>query len=401
MSQSISNRLHDLNYGGVLRALDALSNWRVALLLIVSLVTALFVLGLAGYMGLNMGMKAGSQAVMMTISGLGGFLAAVVWGTGFNAAGVLLHDQALEQEPRPVTDALIFGAICFGRAVALGLMLVVIVLAYGVVMALAYFACKLPGVGPILFTFVYPAFVVTTGVMLVAIMWLAVPLLLASLWDGLGVMEAIGTLVAVARERLVFTILLLVVLSLLTAFAASIVSGVLFSGFGIASAVAVSVMGSVGDVGGSLSGFSSWGDVMQVLNHGSGYMIAGAAGSMIVVAMAAALIAQITIKGITLVYLQAINGLDLAATQSNLAAGFEAARQKATDATNRAVAHAQNMQAQAQAQAQSMQAQARERSRAAGTPTGAVAMQSSCPKCQAPVTAQDVFCGGCGFKLKI
>ena len=95
MNQSISNRLHDLNYGSVLRALDALSNWRVALLLIVSLVVALFVTALGGYVGVNMGMKVGSQALMMGISGLGGLVAAVIWGTGFNAAGVLLHDQAL------------------------------------------------------------------------------------------------------------------------------------------------------------------------------------------------------------------------------------------------------------------------------------------------------------------
>ena len=389
MNQSISNRLHDLNYGSVLRALDALSNWRVALLLIASLVVALFVTALAGYVGVNMGMKAGSQALMMGISGLGGLLAAVIWGTGFNAAGVLLHDQALEQEPRPMMDALIFGAICFGRAVALGLMLLVIVLAYCVVMALAYFACKLPGVGPVLFTFVHPLFVVTTGVMLVTIMWLAAPLLLASLWDGLGVMEAIGTLVAVARERLVFTILLLVVLSLLTGFAASIVSAVLFSGIGISSAVAMGVMGRVGEVAGAFGGFGSWRNAMEILNFGSGYMIAGALGSMIVVAMAAALISQIALKGFTLVYLQAINGLDLAATQSNLAAGLDAARHKATEAANRAVAQAQNMQAQA-----------RERSQAAGVAPRAMALSSTCPKCQVAITAQDVFCGGCGFKLK-
>ena len=392
MNTPLSSRLNDLNYASILRALDALSNWRVALLLIGASILALAVAAFMAYIGT----KAGPMSAVTAFASLGLLMAAVIWGAGFNAAGVLLHDEALDQSPRPTMDAIIFGLMCLGRMLALGLMILLIVLVWIAVMAVVYFACKIPGVGPLLFTFAYPVFVVISGVMLAAVIWLAAPILLAALWDGMSVTEAIAALVAVARERLVFTILLLVMLSALCAFAAGIISGLLSGGFGIASSVAVYVMGSAGDVGNAFGRAGDLMGVIGVLNSSSGYAIAGAMGGAIVVAVAAALVTQIAINGITLVYLQAISGLDLAAARSEMEAGIDAARQKAAEAKNRAIAQAQQMQAQAQ----QMQAHARERSQAAAPSAHTVGMSTRCPKCQAGITPDDVFCGACGTRVK-
>lgn len=391
MSQSLSNRLRDLDYSSMLRALDALSNWRVALLLIAASVLALIVAAFMTYLGI----KAGSMSAVTIFGALGLLGAVVIWGAGFNAAGVLLHDEALEHTPRAMPDAVAFGLMCLGRAIVIALMILLIIVGWTAVMAIVYFACKVPGVGPLIFAFAYPACVVISGVILAALMWLAVPVLLAALWDGMSVTEAIATLVAVAKERLVFTVLLLVMLSALCVFAASIVGAVLSGGFGIASSVAAYVMGSAGDVGNSFGRAGDLMGVIGVLNSSSGYAIAGAMGGAIVVAVAAALVSQIAIKGITLVYLQAINGLDLAAARASLDAGFDAARQKAAEVKSRAVAQAQQLQAQAQ----QMQAQARERSQAA-PPSGSVGGAPQCPNCQASITSNDVFCGSCGARVK-
>ena len=336
---------------------------------------------------------------------IGGFMLAglvfvVATGAGVNAAGLLLMDQAKGVPSRGLVDALVYGLMCIPKVIALALMLFGVALLVFLALALLFFVCKIPGLGPLLFVVVFPLSVVIAGLTLTGL-FVCLLLALPAVWEGAGIMRAIAQTLAVVRSRLVETLLLLFVVGFLAVVVGFMVFGVLVSGLLPSIGMSASILGAGGigmeSVMGMGMGMASG---MGELGRGGGYAIAGGLGTGLLWAVAVTLVSQVYLLGLNLVYLRVTEGLDVGSTEQALTQGFDQARRHAADLSQRAKEAADRAREQAR---QRVAATAP----AVGPPAAVESIAqpanpagTACPGCHAPVTAGDAFCGVCGYKLK-
>ncbi|HZW75678.1 MAG TPA: hypothetical protein VFF43_19175, partial [Caldimonas sp.] len=112
-------------------------------------------------------------AMTPTLGFLAGLLAAIVWfvaiGTGVNAAGLLQMDHARRISPRSTADALVYGLMCIPKLIVLALAFFAVEIVVFIVIAILLLICKIPFLGPMLFTVVFPLSVVLAGVTIVGL----------------------------------------------------------------------------------------------------------------------------------------------------------------------------------------------------------------------------------------
>lgn len=342
-----------------------------------------FVAGLllAGLISLAFG---GPSVGKFVVSGL---VAAVFFFTGIHAAGVLLMDQARNVESRSLTDAVVYGMLCVPKTIVLIIALVLASVGVYIVLAALFFVCKIPGLGQVLFTLVFPLAVIVAGLTTAALM-LGLQLALAAIWDGASISGAIASALTILRRRLVEAVLLSLVAGIISGVVFLFVAGVLLFGFWPALGLSVSILGisGLGDMGSVMSG--------MMYGGGGGYALAGALGSGILWALALTLAFQVALLGANLCYLRLSDGLDASGVEAAMKARLDEARRKAADMGQRAKEAAERARAQAGLAA----AQRRAAQVAPAAPAAAV-MLNTCPECRGAVTAADEFCGNCGFKL--
>ncbi|MFO1293204.1 MAG: zinc ribbon domain-containing protein [Rubrivivax sp.] len=345
---------------------------------------------------------------------LGGLVALVLAYTGLNAAGVLLMDQARGQPLRATLDALVYGLVCIPKVIVLAIVIALATLGLYLVIAVLLFLCKIPWLGPVLFAVVFPLAVIVAGLTAFGLFY-AFALSICAVWDGASISGAIAKAAAILRARLVETVALSLIVGLLGSFVGAFVSGVLLFGFFPASALSATILGGY-DTGGMGSILAGMGSMM------GGYAIAGAVGAGVLWALAATLVLQVGVLGINLIYLRVSEGLDATATEQAIKARLDDARRKAGEVAQKAKDAAKEAGERARAQAEQAAAK-----RAASTPQQppaapqqaapqpaspqqaspqlaapprAVAPAAACPKCAEPISADDLFCGNCGHKLK-
>jgi hypothetical protein len=241
------------------------------------------------------------------------------------------------------------------------------------------FICKIPALGPFLYTFVYPLLVVVIGVSYFALVFVINPLAAPALWDGNNVMQAIAKLWQLGKNFLIPVVLNQLVLGLIV----FVVAGILFSMMAIGS------MATMG-LSASILGYGASGDAMGMLGNiggmimggggGGGYGLALMFGSGILFAIVGAIPLLVLISGNCLIYLQYASDLDTAAIEEKMRGAMGDLKDKANAARE-----------------QLKQAQVPPPSAPAATPTEPAL---ACPNCHASITADDVFCGSCGHKLK-
>ena len=266
-------------------------------------------------------------AMTGTLGMFAGLLATLVWvvaiGTGVNAAGLLQMDHARGISPRSTADALVYGLMCIPKLVVLGLIFVAVEIAVSVVVAVLLFLCKIPFLGPLLFVVVFPVSVVVAGVTLVGL-FLCMVLSLPAIWQGASITRALAQTFAIVRSRLLEAVLLLIFVGFLSFAVAAIIFGVL--GFGLMPTLAMSM---------SIVGFGSFGmESMMAMSQGgagAGHAIAGAIGGALLWAVAASLVGQVYLLGLSLVYLRVTEGLDLTASEEALRATFDDARRRTAE----------------------------------------------------------------------
>jgi hypothetical protein len=268
-------------------------------------------------------------ALLMSMAGSLGFLAAllafIVWvvaiGTGVNAAGLLQMDDARGISPRSLTDALVHGLMCIPKLIVLGLALVAVEIAVFIALALLLVICKIPFLGPLLFVIVFPLSVVVAGVTVTGL-FICLVLSLPAIWQGAGITRALAQTLAIVKSRLVEAVLLLFFLGFLCFAVAMILFGILGAGL-------LPTMGmSVGIVG--FGGFGM--ESMMAMSQGaSGHAIAGAIGAVLLWAIAASLVGQVYLLGLSLVYLRVTEGLDLTASEASLRATFDEAKRRTAE----------------------------------------------------------------------
>lgn len=362
-------------FSSMFQAVNGLRNRRALIAIVSCMFVGVLVFGLFSFMASRMG---------FFMAFLGGLCLFVASATGVNAAGVLLMDQARGVPSRSLVDAIGTGLLCIPKFVLLGLALFAVSLVVFIAIAIVFFVCKIPVLGPILFVLVFPLSVVISGLTLCGL-FLCMFLALPAIWEGATITGAIAQALAIARSRLVESMLLLAVVWVLSTVVGFIVFGVLFTGLMPTIGMSASILG--GDGIGSLLGMmrhrgefgdsGGFGSDGSVGMGGAGYTIAAGIGGGLLWALAGSLLTLVNLLGLNLVYLRVTEGLDSAAAEAEL-------KSRLDDARRRAAAPASPPAAAPPADAT--------------MPTMAKAL--ACPQCLSPVGRDDAFCGDCGHKLK-
>jgi hypothetical protein len=358
------------------RALDAAKNWRALGLLIATSISAILVMSVFGFIASRFGF--GSMAAITSV--LGGLLALIVFFTGFPAVGIVLMDQAKGNPQRSISNALFAGLATLPRFLGLMLIEFGLVLAFVIVASLILFICKIPALGPFLYTFVYPLLVVVIGMSCFALVFVVNPLAAPALWDGNNVMQTLAKLWQVGKNFLIPVVLNQLVLGLIVFVVVGILFGMMAIGSLATMGLSASILGS--EVGGSLmSLFSGMGGmIMGDGGGGSGYGLALIFGSGILFAIVGAIPLLVLISGNCLIYLQYARNLDTSAIEEKMRGAVGDLKDKANAARE-----------------QLKQAQVPPPPAPTMAPTEPAL---ACPNCHAAITADDVFCGSCGHKLK-
>ena len=426
--------------GSLLDSIDSIRNWRAALLLLGTFVAMALVFAVGGLL-------ARFSFVLFALFAL---LAYVVLFYGANAAGMMIMDEARGYPSRSMLAAVMTSLATSHRLILVFLLLGVAYLAGFLVLALVLFVCKIPFLGPVLYTVVFPVSVVIAGIAMFALPTVVFPLSAPSVWNGASTMECVSQLVAIVRRRLLMVLLLMIGVAFIAGLVAFLIGAILFSGTAVTALLSVPILGGgMGGMGG-MEDMMGGGFAGMAMGMGAagGHALGAAIGGGILFAIAFTLPGLVYLRGACTVYLRAVDGLDLAAEQAAVDAKIAAARDKA-----------RAMQAQAQAQPASrppVQAPAQSPA-AAGFPAAAaapvqpapqvqppvqpparpvapapvaaadpmatvamapvrppavtppppatppatapVAAPLMCPSCHAPVAANDMFCGECGHKL--
>lgn len=374
--------------GSLLDSIDAVRNVHAVALLLATFVAAALIAALASSV-------AQESAVLALLFVL---IAAAMVFYGLNAVGVMMMDEANGHPSRPIAAAIISSLATSHRLVLVLLIVAALYLLGAVALALLLFICKVPGLGPFAYTFLFPTGVVVSGIAIFAVPTVIVPLSAPAIWNGASIMGGVSQVIAVARKRLLLVVLLMFGVGLMAGLVGGLVAVILASGTAfttlVATAVVLSGSGGLAGVTPSLLGsFPSGG-----LSGGLGvYTIPTMVGGGIVYAAALTLPGLVYLRGASGVYLRAIEGLDLVAAQ-------EALREKVTAAQARAKEFQVQAQATAQQYAQRAHAPTAAVPATAGfSGAGPVVITSAtspgCPVCLAASVPGDVFCANCGHKL--
>ncbi|TAK90383.1 MAG: hypothetical protein EPO06_08890 [Burkholderiaceae bacterium] len=356
---------------GLLQALEAVSNRRAFItLLLTVIVTTVFFMAVSA-LAMRVGMRFGAAG--MGVGFLGFLIVSVLAVVGVSTTGVLVRDQVHGQPVRTISDALWAGLVTVPRMLGILLLLGLALLCLYLVVVIALLVCKIPGIGPLFYLVVFPLAALSIGVAWFAAAFVAA-LAWPALWEGHGVMQTLGMLWAITRERLLAVVVQSVLLSLLVAMVAMLVWGIVFSGL-LGTAVLSGMvlpngdqMGFGGMWGGMHDGmYGGWHGVGR-WEDGGAYAMTGMLGGGFLLACAAVIPSLVALAGYCIIYTNVSSGLSADAYAARLTGAVDQVKQKAE--TTR-----QQMQVQRQSPS------------------------VTCPQCQGSVGANDLFCGHCGHKL--
>ncbi|QNP48733.1 zinc ribbon domain-containing protein [Diaphorobacter aerolatus] len=278
------------------------------------------------------------QVSMLRIGGLIGVILMVllaiatfvVWSGGFSAVGVLLMDKARGLSPRSIGDAAMFGLASVPKFLLLGVLVFVAVLGFMLVAALLYFICKIPFLGALLAFVVHPVLVLIAAAAIIGCIWVVFPLFAPAVWSGLSFRQALSSVFAIARTRLVEVVLMMMVLYIIIVVICMLVMSGLFPAITSLTGLASSIMGG----GAGYGAYGGMGAAMSVFSSSS--MIGAMLGVSVLGGLVFALLALVSLMGMNLLYLQVSSGLDAAGTESDLEDAFGAMKDKAREAADKA-----------------------------------------------------------------
>ena len=370
-----------IDFGQLLRATEGLTQLRSMGLMFLTLLVSGLLFGL--------GVRLGMVGILLL-----GLVSAVVSVAGTAAVGIMLLDKAKNQEPRSLKEAFMAGLGCVPKIILYLLLLVALFVALSVVAAVLYYICKIPFIGPVLLFFVHPALVLVAASIFIVLLWLVAPILMPALWDGRSLKDGIGLVLAVARERLIQVVVMVLVLYILLGIVYLVVASGFVPGFMVMSGLAGGITGGSSMMGAMGGGFDGMGG-------SSGAVVALALSSLVIISVVMALLMQVMFMGYSLIYLMATDGLDAHATEESLQAGMALAREKARQAQEKARQAAEKMRNAASAVGSATPAHA-------ATPVDPSAVDSAasqptptplrCSACFEVVNPDDMFCGHCGHK---
>lgn len=329
--------LGDIRFGTLARAAEGLTQWRPLLLAFLTLLLTGVVITLGQWLALNV---AGILALVMML------LAFVVLMGGFSGVGIMLMDKAKEQPVRSFAAAASAGLLCLPKFLLIGLAMMAAFIVYMLLASVIYFIGKIPFIGGLIAFIAHPVLVLVFAAALVALIWVIGPLMAPALWSGMPVKAAMGNVIAIARKRLIEVVLMEVVLYIIL----SLIGVMLFAGLVPASfsltALGASIMGdSNAMMAMAASGMGGRGVSPLGMLYAGGNTWGLMAGLGLLYCVVGALVTQVGIMGMNLIYLQARGNLDHSEAEDVLDDFMGDVRQKATEAKERARQAAQNLSA--------------------------------------------------------
>jgi hypothetical protein len=291
---------------------------------------------------------------------------------GMNAAGILVSDAVWGRVQRSILQAVLVSLFTSHRLLLVLLFEGLLFLAYLLALGILLMVCKIPGIGPLLFAVIYPLGTLLSGVMLFGLLYVAIPLAAPAIWSGSTTTSALVMLKEIARHRLIMAVVMSLMLGLLMMVVSVIVVGIVGSGVGITLGMSAGIVGVSMDFGNFMG--------MMGGSGGSGYVWAMGLGSTILFLVAAIPVVLVGMKGAAIIHRTAIAGLSLREAEDKVNQQLQVAKERAQEIKT---------QVAASATAAAQQATPKE-----------VPPTLTCPICSSAVTDADVFCGGCGHKLK-
>lgn len=334
--------LGEIRFATLARAAEGLTQWRPLLLCFLTLLlTGALIAGAAWML-----VKAGFFMYLIFM------LAAVVaLLAGSSGVGIMLMDKAKNEPVRSFSAAASAGLLCLPKFLLVGLAIFVATLAYYLLAAVIYFICKIPVLGGILAFVAHPILVLVAAALLIAMIWVVGPLMGPALWSGLSVKAALANVLSIARKRLVEVVLMEVVLYVIL----GLVCFMLFAGLVPATVsltgMAMSITGDAGAMagmfmgGGYGRGYGGGFNPMGMMGGGSTGLIAGLG---VLYCVVGALLAQVAIMGMNLIYLQARESVDPAEAEGALDSLIGDVRKKAEEAKAQTMAAAERTMAAAE-----------------------------------------------------
>lgn len=285
--------------GALLDATQAVSNLRALLLYLLTMVATVLLMGVMMLTGNGF------------MAGLGLLSGVAVSFYGMNAVGIMLMDTARGGASRPIAAACLASLGRSHRLILMALMTGAGLVALVIGVALVLLICKIPLLGPLLYTFAFPLCTLVMGLALMVIGVVVYPLSAASIWDDHPVMETWKILLAIARQRLVPVVVQEILLFMLFGLVWCIVLMVLGSGMSIVSGLSASILGTSGDLGHSGLGLLGHLSEMGMASEGSsGHFLAGAIGGLLLIAIGMSLPTLIMMQGLCQIFLSSAQDLD-------------------------------------------------------------------------------------------
>lgn len=220
----------DLSFSLLLRALRGITLWQPILVYVIAVFLGMvglefFAQWPGGWAGTTIGM------VILLIS----------FGVGYlGSGGVLLHEA--RGDPLPgIIKSLRFGIRALPRLLGLLIIESLLLLGIFVVEVLAFLACKIPGVGAILFVPIFPAIMLLNAVVFVLAI-IVFNLSGPALWHGEGVAKSLRHTIAIARNKPGSILLMMLLLAALATSMGIIIAMILYIGYGMTLTAATPVL---------------------------------------------------------------------------------------------------------------------------------------------------------------
>ena len=328
--------LGDIRFGTLARAAEGLTQWRPLLLGFLTLLLT----GITVWLGQLLAIKVSAIfALIMMV------LAFVVMMAGFSGVGIMLMDKAKEQPVRSFAAAASAGLLCLPRFLLIGLVMTVVFIAYMIVAAIFYFLGKIPFIGGVIAFIAHPVLVLVFAAVLVAFIWVIGPLMAPALWSGLPVKAALGNVITIARKRLIEVVLMEVVLYIIL----TLICVLLFAGLVPATAsltsMGISIMADSNALMGMAMGMGGGGFNPASMLYAGGNSWGLVAGLGVLYCVVGALLTQVAIMGMNLIYLQARGNLNPEDGEGALNDFMGDMRKKAAEAKDLARQAAQDLSA--------------------------------------------------------
>jgi hypothetical protein len=342
---AVSSQVRDA--GAILPAVDAITNTKALAVEFVAMAVGVALFGLFASMGMS--------SMSFSAFGLAFLLFLLCAGTGFNAAGVVLMDEASGASSRSFADALLAGLFALGKAIVVmilaGLAFIGVVLA----VALLLWICKIPVVGPVLFFIVFPLSAVTIGVLFVAFAFVLAPIASPAIWSGESIGTALARVAMVIRKRLVGVVVRACVLFVLLIVTAMVLWWIALAGTLTAGSLSLGIVGvdtnlasltsmfgggfdsgygrGVGGYGRTPRGMTMPGAMAGTSSGGYGVAMLVSIG--LIMAALSTLLSLVLKKGWCLIYLQTAKDLDVSAVEAEMQAKLAQVRAQAQAARER------------------------------------------------------------------